>query len=312
MEKVIVLLGPTAVGKTAVSLLMAKALDTEIISADSMQVYRHMDIGTAKPSDEERRLVKHHMIDCVEPWEYFSTGAYINAVRGTIDDLHRRGRVPLVVGGTGLYIRAMTRGIFDGPSADWGLRNELIRLQESQGQDLYARLSALDPRAAARIMPTDRRRIVRALEVCLTGTKTMSEFHRSLTRPLPYEFVKVGLTRDRRELYARIEQRIDAMLAAGLRDEVKVVCRMVQAHREPRHVGALPSMQAIGYKELVRHSEGDLTLDEAVMLIKKRSRTYARRQYTWFRKEVGICWADVTGLHDPHDMFARVEALIHA
>jgi tRNA dimethylallyltransferase len=312
MKKVIILLGPTGVGKTALSLLIAKALDTDIISADSMQVYRHMDIGTAKPSAEERRLVTHHMIDCVEPWDYFSAGAYIAAVRGIIESLHRRGKVPLVVGGTGLYIRAMTRGIFEGPSADWALRNELIRLQESEGHDLYGRLAALDPAAAGRIMPTDRRRIVRALEVCLTGTKTLSEFHGSSTRPLPYDFVKVGLTRDRSELYAMIEQRIDAMLARGLCDEVRRVHRMIAAHGDEGAAGASPSLQAIGYKEIVRHFSGDLTLQEAVMQIKKRSRNYARRQYIWFRKEEGIHWVDITGLHDPREIFPQVEALIHA
>jgi tRNA dimethylallyltransferase len=312
MKKVIILLGPTAVGKTAVSLLIAKSLDTEILSADSMQVYRHMDNGTAKPSPEERRLVKHHMIDCVEPWEDFSAGAYVSAIRGVIDDLHRRGKVPLVVGGTGLYIRAMTRGIFEGPSADWELRSELLRLDDSQEQDLYARLSALDPLAAVRIMPNDRRRIVRALEVCLSAPKTMSELQTSATRPLPYDFVKIGLTRDRKELYGRIEQRIDAMFAGGLRDEVRAVCRLIEAHRDACMVGALPSMQAIGYKEIMRHFEGDLTLDETVGLIKKRTKTYARRQYIWFRKEKGIAWIDVTGLEDPHEMFSRVEPHIHA
>ncbi len=193
MKKVILLLGPTGVGKTAVSLLLAEALNSEIISADSMQIYKHMDIGTAKPSAEEQRLIKHHMIDVAEPWESFSSGAYVSHARPIIDALLEKNRVPVIVGGTGLYIKAMTRGIFSGPSADWGTRNELLQKEAADPGSLYASLKNMDPVAAEKIMPADTRRIVRALEVCLKSGRKLSEMREELTKPFPYVFIKIGL-----------------------------------------------------------------------------------------------------------------------
>src|SRR4030066_2098530 len=185
-DKVIILLGPTGVGKSNASLLLAKSLDTEVISADSMQIYRHMDIGTAKPTVEERTLVKHHMIDIVDPWELYSTGKYIDAVEPLIGKLHSKRKIPIVVGGTGLYIKAMTRGIFSGPSADWSLREDLLPMEKGEKGSLYNYLKKLDPEAAEKITPNDTRRIVRALEVCLKSNKSMSEIQKKLTQPLPY------------------------------------------------------------------------------------------------------------------------------
>ncbi|HSB52336.1 MAG TPA: tRNA (adenosine(37)-N6)-dimethylallyltransferase MiaA [Dissulfurispiraceae bacterium] len=306
MKKVIVLLGPTGVGKTSVSLLIAKALDTEIISADSMQIYRHMDVGTAKPSHGERRAVTHHMIDIVDPWDFYSTGEYVKHVAPIIDGLHRRGRVPLVVGGTGLYIKAMTRGIFVGPSADWELRTELLR-RKSEGEDLHDTLRVLDQAAASKIMPSDTRRIVRALEVCLRSHQTISELHLSLTRAMPYDFVKIGITRDRGELYRLIEERVDAMMATGLLEEVREVMSLIAERGGSQPVTAFPSMQAIGYKELMLHLTGEVNLQEAIRLVKKRSRNYAKRQFTWFRKEAGIRWVDATGVFGPEAIFAKAQ-----
>ena len=220
MNKVIILLGPTGVGKTEVSILLAKALGTEIISADSMQIYR-MDIGTAKPSEEQRMSVKHHMIDIISSSEPYSAGRYIEDVTPVIEALHRKGKIPIIAGGTGLYIKAMTRGIFSGPSADWKLREELASLEEGQDGALYSYLQELDSEAASKIMPTDTRRIIRAIEVCLKTKQGMSELQQKLTRPLPYEFIKIGLTRDRKELYKMIEERVDKMIEAGLVEEVK-------------------------------------------------------------------------------------------
>ena len=199
MNKVIILLGPTGVGKTSVSILLAKALNTEIISADSMQIYRHMDIGTAKPTPEDRVMVKHHMIDIVDPWESYSTGRYIKAVESIIEGLYKTEKIPLIVGGTGLYIKAMTRGIFSGPSADWTLRKELLSIEEEEKGSLYNYLKKLDPLAAEKITPNDTRRIIRALEVCLKSNRSMSEIQKKLTQPLPFEFIKIGLSRDRKE-----------------------------------------------------------------------------------------------------------------
>ncbi len=312
MNKVLILLGPTGVGKTGVSLLLAKTLNTEIISADSMQIYRYMNIGTAKPTPGERAQVKHHMIDIIDPWEPFSTGKYITAIIPIIDSLIEKGKTPIVVGGTGLYIKAMTRGIFSGPSADWSLRKELLSLEKEETGILYSYLKALDPEAVQKITPHDTRRIIRALEVCLKSKSPVSEIQKRLTRPLPYEFLKIGLSRERRELYKIIEDRVEKMLAEGLVEEVKRVIKMIRnadAHNSHSHV-PLPSMQAIGYKEIALYLSGDMSLDEAVRLIKKGSKRYAKRQFTWFRKEEGIHWVDVTGVFDSYEAFSRVNHIL--
>ncbi|GER93484.1 tRNA (adenosine(37)-N6)-dimethylallyltransferase MiaA [hot springs metagenome] len=313
MGKVIILLGPTGVGKTAVSILIARHLDTEIISADSMQIYKHMDIGTAKPSIEEQQVVKHHMIDIVEPWEHYSTGEYIKAVRPILENLQKDKKIPIIVGGTGLYIKAMTRGIFKGPSADWDLRNKLLEIDKGLPGYLYEYLKSLDPVAASKIMPADTRRIIRALEVCLKTNSVISEMHQLLTQSLPYEFIKIGITRDRKELYRMIEQRVDKMINAGLVDEVKNVIQMIKEHFSRSGLNSsLSSMQAIGYKEIAAHLEGELSLDEAITLIKKRSKNYAKRQFTWFKKEDDIKWINATGIQDPSEMFKKVLQFIHA
>ncbi|HXW69410.1 MAG TPA: tRNA (adenosine(37)-N6)-dimethylallyltransferase MiaA, partial [Dissulfurispiraceae bacterium] len=292
---VILLLGPTGIGKTAVSLLLAEALNSEIISADSMQIYKHMDIGTAKASAEARRLIRHHMIDVAEPWESFSSGAYVSHARPVIDALLEKKHVPIIVGGTGLYIKTMTRGIFSGPSADWGTRNELLQKEAADPGSLYTSLKSMDPVAAEKIMPADTRRIVRALEVCLKSGRKMSEMREEATKPFPYVFIKIGLTRDRKELYDTINSRVDAMMAQGLVDEVKRVLHVIKVNAESAWV-ACSSMQAIGYKEIAMHLNGELSLYETVNLVKQRSRNYAKRQFTWFKKEEGIRWVDVTGI----------------
>jgi len=312
MNKVLILLGPTGVGKTHVSLLLAKALHTEIISADSMQVYRHMNIGTAKPTPEERTLIKHHMIDIIDPWEPFSTGRYIEAVMPIIDGLIKKGKMPIVVGGTGLYIKALTRGIFSGPSADWTLRKELLALEEEEPGILYCHLKEIDPDAVQKITPNDTRRIIRALEVSLKSKRPVSEIQKRLTKPLPYKFLKIGLSRDRGELYRIIEDRVDTMLSHGLIEEVKSITEMIRnpdTYGRPVNV-PLPSMQAIGYKELALYLSGETSLEDAVRLIKRGSKRYAKRQFTWFRKEEGIHWVDLTGIYDSNEAFSRVNNIL--
>ena len=303
MKKVLLLLGPTGVGKTSASLLLARRLDSEIISADSMQIYRHMDIGTAKPAPEERSAVRHHMIDVIDPWESFSTGRFIEEVRPIIDNLHKEGKLPLIVGGTGLYVKAMTRGIFIGPSADWELRKELLEDEESDPGSLYRRLAETDPEAASRIMPNDIRRIIRALEVSLASGSSISEMQAEQTVRLPYDFLKIGLTRDREELYRIINDRVDRMFEAGLVEEVKHVLELIRAEARKHgsaelRMSELSSLQAIGYKELIRHLDGSCSLGETIELVRQRSRNYAKRQFTWFRKEADIEWIDITGISD--------------
>ena len=310
-DKVIILLGPTGVGKSGASLLLAKSRDTEIISADSMQIYRHMDIGTAKPTVEERTLVKHHMIDIVDPWDSYSPGKYIDAVAPVIEELHNRRKIPVVVGGTGLYIKAMTRGIFSGPSADWSLREELLSMEEVEKGSLYRLLKDLDQEASEKIIPNDKRRIVRAIEVCLKAASSMSGMQRRMTKPLPYEFMKIGLSRDRKELYRMIEHRVDGMISKGLVEEVKNVIGMISHSPIPGFTALpLPSMQAIGYKEIALYLEGKVSLEEAVRLIKKASKRYAKRQFTWFKKEEGIHWLDITGIYDNGIIFNLISDVL--
>jgi len=305
MNKVIILLGPTGVGKTGASILLAKALNTEIISADSMQIYRHMDIGTAKPSKEERATVRHHMIDIVNPSEAYSTGKYIEAVVPIIEGLHKTERIPVMVGGTGLYIKAMTKGIFSGPSADWTLREYLLSMEKEENGSLYNYLKELDPEAAEKITLNDTRRIIRALEVCLKSKETLSEMQKKLTRPLPYEFIKIGLSRERKELYNMIEERVDKMIIDGLVNEVKKVIEMIGNSEIP-----LPSMQAIGYKDIAMYLQGQITLDEAIRLVKRGTKRYAKRQFTWFRKEEDIHWVNITGINESHEAFMRVNHVL--
>ncbi|MEJ2695509.1 MAG: tRNA (adenosine(37)-N6)-dimethylallyltransferase MiaA [Candidatus Sulfobium sp.] len=303
MKKVLILLGPTGAGKTGASILLAEALDTEIISADSMQIYRGMDAGTAKPTREERKAIRHHMIDVADPSGSFSAGRYIEEIVPVIDGLHKEGRIPLIVGGTGLYIKAVTRGIFSGPPADWDLREELLSLEENNRGALYSWLREVDPRTAEKIEQNDTRRVLRALEVCLKSRRKMSFLQETLTRPLPYDFIKIGLTRERKELYRIINERVDAMFREGLVAEVE---RLLALHpdRAP--------MQAIGYKELFLYLNGTIAKKEAADLIKRNTRRYAKRQFTWFRREEGIEWVDITGIYDSRSVFAKIKSVLEA
>ncbi len=296
-QRVLILLGPTCVGKTGASLLLAEALGTEIISADSMQVYRGMEIGTAKPSAAARSRVRHHMMDIVDPSETYSAGSYLRDVVPVIERLHGEGKIPLVVGGTGLYIRALTRGLFSAPGADPVLRASLLGRERRAPGSLYRELSRLDPERAGSVNPSDTRRLVRALEVVLKTRMRMSELQRRFTTPLPYEFIKIGLTRQRRELYRMIEERVEEMFDRGLLEEVEGLLRVNPAETP---------LQAIGYKEVLGYLRGERGLDETKRLVKRATKRYAKRQFTWFRKEAGVRWVDVTGLFSPGEVFGRI------
>jgi len=291
--KVIILTGPTGVGKTDIAINLAQLLNTEIISSDSMQIYRYMDIGTAKPNLEQRQAVKHHMIDIVNPWEYFSTGNYIEQTRKIIDKLIKQGKIPLIVGGTGLYIRAITEGIFKGPDADWDLRRELLNIENTKAGSLYSLLEKVDPLTAEKINPSDIRRIIRALEVFYKEGRSITELQMKTTKPLPYEFLKICIKRNREELYRMIEQRVDIMIASGLIEEVRKVFNMIR--KNYKEDIPLPALQAIGYKEIGGYLADFYSLQEAIRLIKKRTKMYAKRQFTWFNKEKDIIWVDITG-----------------
>ncbi len=301
-QPILIIAGPTAVGKTDASLLLARELGAEIVSADSMQIYRGMDIGTAKPTKAQRALVYHHMIDVVDPAQLYSVGDYYRDARATIAAILSSGSVPLVVGGTGLYIRALMRGLFHGPPADIELRDRLLQ-QEIQGGEgtLYAELVRVDPEAAVKIHPNDLRRTIRALEVYYLRDRAISDFQREHGfNDQPYRFRLLFLTRERSELYPRIEQRVEQMIADGLEAEVSAL-------REQGYRPDLPSMQGLGYKHFLDHFSGRTSRDEAIALLKRDTRRYAKRQFTWFRREPDAVPVDITGIAHPGEIAERIK-----
>jgi len=301
-KPILILAGPTAVGKTDASILLAQESGAEIVSADSMQIYRHMDIGTAKPAPEQRKLVYHHMIDIVEPDQPYSVGDYLRDSLRTIEGIHAAGSIPLVVGGTGLYIRALTRGLFHGPPADLALRERLLQREaEAEPGTLYADLVKVDPEAAVKIHPNDLRRTVRALEVYYLKDKKLSTFQREHAfQDRPFRFRLLFLVRGRPELYPRIEKRVDEMIDQGLEEEVKGL--MDRGYRPD-----MPSMQGLGYKHFMDVLLGKLSRDEAVALLKRDTKRYAKRQFTWFRREPEAQWVDITGLSQPAEIVERIK-----
>lgn len=286
MDRIICIAGPTASGKTALSLALAEALDGEVISCDSMQVYRRMDIGTAKPSPAERRGIVHHMLDVAEPWESFSVARFTQMAGPILDDILARGKTAVLAGGTGLYMDALIRGGDFAPCPQTGRRQELEALGERiGGEGLLERLSRVDPEAARRLHPGDKKRIIRALEVYLETGETITA-HNARTGAIPpkYTSVYLGLDfLDRQVLYRRIDSRVDRMVEAGLWQEAEALLRE----------GVPPdatSLQAIGYKEPLAALRGEISRQEAVDQIKQSSRRYAKRQLTWFRRNPGMKW----------------------
>jgi len=300
-KPILIIAGPTAVGKTDASLLLAQQLGAEIVSADSMQIYRGMDIGTAKPSAEQRKLVYHHLIDIVAPDQPYSVGDYLRDARAAIDGILSAGGTPIVVGGTGLYIRALTRGLFHGPPADLELRERLLTRDGEEPGILYSDLVKVDPEAAVKIHPNDLRRTVRALEVYYLRERKLSDFQREHAfQDRPYAFRLLFLVRSRGELYNRIEQRVDQMIVDGLEAEVKTI--MDRGYRPD-----LASMQGLGYKHFIDHFLGKTSRDEAVALLKRDTRRFAKRQFTWFRREPEALWIDITGLEDAGQIVDRIK-----
>jgi tRNA dimethylallyltransferase len=284
----LMIVGPTAVGKSAAAVECCLRLGGEVVCADSMQVYRHMDIGTAKPTPQERRDVPHHCLDLVEPDEEYSVARYRDDAAAAIADIIARGRLPVLCGGTGLYVKAVLYGL-DLPiaAADWELRGRLEQEAQRTGPEaLHERLRQVDPTAAARIHPHNVRRVVRALEVYITTGRPMSSYHRLDHTPRPnYNVLAFGLTRSRAELYRRIDARVDAMMQRGLLEEVRWLLDHGYSER-------LISMKGLGYAQLAAHLRGETDLDAAVYLVKRDTRHYARRQLTWFRAEPVLRWRD--------------------
>lgn len=283
----ILLIGPTAVGKTEIAIRLAETMDGEIVSADSRLFYRGMDIGTAKPTPAERARVPHHLIDVAEPDETWSLAQFQREARRVIADIHARGHLPFLVGGTGQYVRAVTEG-WSPPEVkpDERLRSELEKLKTERGiYWLHDRLKLLDPEAAAKIDARNARRTIRALEVILSTGRRFSE-QRGQAKS-PYRLIAVGLTRPREELYARVDARIESMFEAGFVDEVR---RLLEKGYSPE----LPSMSGIGYRECVGVVKGQLTEEQAKVQIRRATRVFVRRQANWFKStDESIRWFTV-------------------
>lgn len=287
-QKVIVIVGPTAVGKTKLSLEVAKKFNGEIISGDSMQVYRGMDIGTAKIKPEEMEGIPHHLLDIKNPDKNFSVAEFQLIVRRKIDEISRRGAIPIIVGGTGLYIQAVLFDYqFPEIEENPNFREKMQQLVTAgKGAELFQQLENIDPETAKKVHPNNYRRIIRALEIYKFTGKTMSEWQKNQQQTPLYDAIIIGLNMERELLYDRINRRVDQMIAHGLVEEVK---RLYNQGLD----GTYQSMKAIGYKELIEYIEGKCSLEEAVENIKKNSRNFAKRQLTWFRNKLDVMWFDI-------------------
>jgi tRNA dimethylallyltransferase len=289
METVVIIVGPTASGKTSLSIELAKELNGEIVSADSMQVYKYMDIGTAKPDENEMSGIKHYLVDEIYPDEDFSVARYQELALKYIGDILSKGKQPIVAGGTGLYINSLIYNInFTETISDWELREKLKNEALEYGNEfLYEKLKEIDPEAAEKIHVNDLKRIIRAIEV-YEYTKTPISKHQEVSKKNPpiYNFVVFGLKMDRERLYDRINKRVDTMFERGLIEEVK---KLIDLGYEKNSI----AMQALGYKEVLSYLRGEITLDEAVYIIKRDTRHYAKRQITWFKRIENVQWIDI-------------------
>ena len=305
-KPLVALVGPTAVGKSRVGILLAKALGTEVLTADSRQVFRGMDIGMDKPTMAERQGVPHRLIDLVEPDQRFNVGLYRRHALEAIAELHGAGKLPLLVGGTGLYVRALLRGLWDGPAADWALRRTLEAEALDQGIGaLYQELSRVDPASAQRLHPHDQVKIIRALEVYrLSGRPLSDAIHEHAFGDSPFSSLVIGLTREREPLYRRVDARVDEQLAKGLLEET----RSLSAKGYDRQLG---SMKGLGYRQMAGYLAGEYSYDEAVRLLKRDTRHFAKRQLTWFRKEPGLIWLRIEERDTFEDVTARILELVH-
>lgn len=293
------IVGPTATGKTELSVRIAQKLGSEIVSADSMLVYRSMNIGTAKPTMAERKGIPHHMIDVADPDEMYNVLIYSRAAGKTLKEIHQRHNLPILTGGTGLYIKAVIDGYnFSEAGSDPELREKLKNECESLGREtLHERLKKIDPETASRLHINDVKRVIRALEVYYLSGKTLSSSSEK-AKHTPYKLLMYGLTMDREKLYTRIEERVDKMISAGLVGEV----------RDLLHSGYsdnLTSMQGLGYKEIILFLKGKISFDEAIELLKKNTRRFAKRQLTWFGRDSRIMWIDV-GVRDIEEVTSEI------
>ena len=306
MNNIICIAGPTASGKTALAVALAKELSGEVVSCDSMQIYRRMDIGTAKPTTDEMQGIPHHMIDVAEPDEDFSVSRYCNLARPIVEDIVSRGKTAIIAGGTGLYMDSLIQGNDFAPFPSTGVREKLEQEARAQGiQVLYDRLAAIDPEAAGRLHLSDQKRIIRALEVYLETGETITEHNRK-TQLLPPRFSPIWLGLDfenRAELYERIDRRVGIMLEQGLIGEIQGLLSSGIPEK-------CTAMQAIGYKEFVAALNGECTLEEAADQVRQSSRRYAKRQLTWFRRNKSIHWLTRKPGQDREEILTQARQLL--
>jgi len=301
MERVIAIVGPTAVGKTKLSIGLAKKLQTEIISGDSMLVYQGLDIGTAKPPLEERAGIPHHLIDILKPDKEFSVADFQVLATKLITDINHKNKIPILAGGTGLYVKALLEGYqFNTVTGSEEIRQTLVSLSQTHGNDyLHAELAKVLPETAARLHPNDQRRIIRALEIYQLSGQTTSCQKQNISSNLAYDATVIGITLERQELYSRIDQRVDLMIAGGWIDEVS---GLLAAGVSP----SAQAMQGIGYKEIAAYLKGEIDLPAAIIRIKQATRNFAKRQMTWFRKMPYIEWVTVTDFGNEDKMLAYI------
>lgn len=306
MQKVIVILGPTASGKTKLSIDLAKEINGSIISADSMQIYKYMDIGTAKPSDEEKENIPHYGMDILSPDEQFSVAGFKKLALEKIECILNQGRTPMVVGGTGLYLSTLMDNIeFSKTDNDWELREQLSNIAKIEGnQKLWEMLNEFDPESATRLHPNDTKRVSRAIEVYRQTGKTMSQhIEDSRKNPSKYKFVKIGISMEREVLYERINKRVDMMMEMGLVEEVKKLIQMGYGNCKI-------AMQALGYKEIMKYLNGEISIEESVELLKMETRRFAKRQLTWFRRIEGIYWVNPNSNNSGEEIIKNLEDYI--
>ncbi len=297
----VVILGPTGSGKTSLSVALGQRFDGEIVSCDSVAVYRGLEIGSAKPSVEQRRLIPHHLLDVVDPDAFYTAGDYSRAARETIADIVGRGRLPIVTGGTGLYLRALLQGLFPGPQRSAPLRDRLLRRAEARGPlSLHRILRRLDPASGARIHANDTAKVIRAIEVTLAASRPMSEAWKEGREALTgYRILRLGLDPVRAQLYERINTRARAMFAQGLIEETRELIA---------RYGRSPSLDSLGYRQAAEHLDGTLTLEQAIAAASQGHRNYAKRQLTWFRREPEVSW--LKGFGDDPSLSAEAESLV--
>jgi tRNA dimethylallyltransferase len=295
-RKVIVIAGPTCSGKTSLGISLAEKLNTEIISADSRQIFKHLNIGTAKPSTDELQKIKHHFIDLLNPDENYNVSMYESEALNIINQLHAQNKIPVVVGGSGLYIKALTEGIFNSVDVDREYREQLLTLREKFGNNyLFDELKKVDPQSAGTMLPQNWKRVMRALEVFhLTGVQ-IQKFQANYKRGKNLDFRLFGLMWNRETLYKNIEKRVDDMISFGLVDEVKKILSLEYSKN-------INSLNTVGYKEIISFLKKEITFDRAVELIKRNTRRYAKRQMTWFRKTKNIEWLQCNDKTPPQQL----------